>query len=367
LRKLTLYIYSYIIVRVPFLEARKVQRVGYSTLTVSLPRGWVEDVKLKAGDIISIKREDDGSLKLIPGTRREREEVKNCVVNADLCSSRNLLTRVITGNYILGHDTIQIVAKDELKKVHLQEIRATVQRVTGISIVEQTPKQVTLQSFIDPTRFPIYGLMRRLHIIIRSMVDASIRALLETRPELAVEVSHMEEEADRIYWLIVRQLLLSVQDRSTAANIGIESPIHIVGDRVIAKMLEEMGDSAENVADEIIALKDRDMAREPILNEVAKFAGQVTEISEQSLKGFLTGEINLANAAVEIAENTENDERRLVEKVLTYAKDANLAATLRIITWNLGQIAKYSKIIGEVTINRIIEKPSEICQYTPEQ
>jgi phosphate uptake regulator len=352
---------------VPFLEARKVQRVGYSTLTVSLPRDWVEDVKLKTGDLVSIRREDDGSLKLTPGTRREREEVKNCVVNADLCSSRNLLTRVITGNYILGHDTIQVVAKDELKKVHLEEVRATVRRLTGLSIVEQTLRQVTLQSFIDPTRFPIYGLMRRLHIIISSMLEASIKALTEGRGELAAEVTHMEEEADRIYWLIVRQLLLAVQDRSTAANIGIEYPFHIVGDRVVAKMLEEMADSAENIADEIVALKDRDMAREPILNEVAKFAGQVTKISEQSLNGFLTGEINLANAAVEIVENAENDERRLAQKVLTSAKDASLASSLRIVTWNLIQIAKYSRIIGEVTINRIMEKPTEICTFLPIQ
>jgi len=181
-----------------------VQRVGYSTLTVSLPRDWVEDVKLKAGDIVSIKREDDGSLKLIPGTEHKREEVKNCVVNTDLCNSNSLLTRVITANYILGHDTIQLVAKDELRKHHLDEIRATTQRLTGLSIVEQTLKQITLQSFVDPTRFPIYGLMRRLHIIISSMLDASMKALIERRPELAVEVAHMEEESDRIYWLIVR-------------------------------------------------------------------------------------------------------------------------------------------------------------------
>ena len=132
-------------------------------------------------------------------------------------------------------------------------------------------------------------------------------------------------------------------------------------------MLEEMADSAENIAYEIVALKDRDMAREPILNEVAKFAGQLTKISEHSFKGFLTGEINLANEAVEIVENAENDERRLAQKVLTYVKDASFAASLRIITWNLGQIAKYSRIIGEVAINRIMEKPTDICTFLPAQ
>lgn len=349
------------------MEARKVQRVGYSTLTVSLPRDWVEDVKLKAGDIVSIKREDDGSLKLIPGTEHKREEIKNCVVNADLCNSNNLLTRVITGNYILGHDTIQIVAKDELKRNHLEEIRATTQRLTGLSIVEQTLKQITLQSFVDPTRFPIYGLMRRLHIIISSMVDASVKALVERRPELATEVSHMEEESDRIYWLIVRQLLLAIRDRSVGSKIGIESPLHIPGNRVVAKTLEEMADAAENIAKEVLALEEHDIASDTILNEISKFSNQVIKISEQSIRGLLTGEINLANGAVEMVEDAENDERKLTQKVLTHVKDAAVAASLRIIVWNLGQIAKFCRMIGEVTINRILEKPSEICEYMPLQ
>ena len=347
----------------PSLEARKVQRVGYSTLTVSLPRDWVEDVKLKADEIVSIKREDNGSLKLIPGTERRREEVKNCKVNADLCNSPNLLTRVITGNYILGHDTIQVVAEDELRKVHLEEIRATIQRLTGLSIVEQTLRQITLQSFVDPTRFPIYGLMRRLQIIIASMLAASMKALVERRPELAMQVIHMEEESDRIYWLMVRQLLLAIRDRSAGSEIGIESPLHIVSNRVVAKALEEMADSAENIAKEVLALKDREIASETILKDIAKFSIQITKISECSLKAFLTGEINLANDAVEAVETAENDERKLAGKVHTYMKDVTVPASLRIIVWNLGQIAKYCRIIGEVTINRVIEKPSEICAY----
>ncbi|HXX72156.1 MAG TPA: phosphate uptake regulator PhoU [Candidatus Acidoferrales bacterium] len=347
------------------MEARKVQRVGYSTLTVSLPRDWVEDVKLKAGDIVSIKREDDGSLKLVPGTEHKRDEVRNCIVNADLCNASHLLTRVITANYILGHDTIQIVAKEELKRDHLEEIRATTQRLTGLSIVEQTMKQVTLQSFVDPTRFPIYGLMRRLHIILASMLDVSLKALVERRPELAAEVAHMEEESDRIYWLIVRQLLLAIRDRSVGTKIGIESPVHIAGNRVVAKTLEEMADSAENVAREVIALKDRQINSEVVLVDIAKFGAQTVRVSDQTMKALLTGDIGLANGAVEMVEEAEEDERKLTQKVLTHVKDPASAAGLRIIVWNLGQVTKYCRMIGEVTINRVLEKPSPICEYLP--
>ncbi len=349
------------------MEARKVQKVGYSTLTVSLPKEWVQEVKLEAGDIISIKREDDGSLQLLLGTEHEREEIKNVTVNADLCNSPKLLTRVIMANYVLGHDTIKVIAKDELRKSHLEEIRAATRKLTGLSIVEQTLKQVVLQSFIDSTRFPLNGLMRRLHIIISSMLDASIKALSVARPELAVEVSHMEEESDRIYLLILRQLLLAVRDRSTASKIGIESPLHIVGNRVVAKTLEEMADCTENMANEILALEDVEITSENILKDISKFAGQVNQISKQSIEALFTGEIKRANEAVEMALSLENDERGLTLKVLTHVKDVSAAANLRIIIRNLGQIAKYCKIISEVTINRIMEKPSEICEYLPVQ
>ncbi len=128
-----------------------------------------------------------------------------------------------------------------------------------------------------------------------------------------------------------------------------------------------MADSAENIANEVLALKDREAASETILINIAKFSTQVTKISEPSFKAFLTGEIKLANEAVEMVETANNDERRLTQMVLTHVKDASVAASLRIIIWNLGQIAKYCRIIGEVTVNRVMEKPSEICEYVPAQ
>src|SRR6267143_1830898 len=92
------------------MEARKVQKVGYSTLIVSLPKAWVEQVSLKQGDIVTFRRESDGGITVYPGLTRERENLRY-VINADICDAPNLLTRIITANYLTGHDTIQIIAK----------------------------------------------------------------------------------------------------------------------------------------------------------------------------------------------------------------------------------------------------------------
>src|SRR5256884_5399314 len=201
------------------MEARKVQKVGYSTLIVSLPKDWVEEVGLKQGDIVSFRRESDGGITVYPGLTRERESFRY-IIDADLCDSPNLLTRIITANYLTGHDTIQIVSKKELSSRHLEEVRGVSRRMTGLGIVEQTLKSVTLQSFVDPTKFPIYGLMRRLQIILSSMLEQAVKSVVEGRMAMADEVLHMEEEADRIYWMIIRQLLLAGLDRRGGGKKG---------------------------------------------------------------------------------------------------------------------------------------------------
>ena len=127
-----------------------------------------------------------------------------------------------------------------------------------------------------------------------------------------------------------------------------------------------MADSTENIANEVIALKDKEISG-TVLNDIARFANEVARISEQSMKALLTSDIHLSNDAVERVQNAENEERNLTQKMLTHVEDVTSAVSLRTIILNLGQISKYCRMIGEITINRIMEKPSEICKYIPVQ
>ncbi len=50
------------------MESRKVQKVGYSTMTVSLPSEWVKQNNINAGDLVFLVSEKDGTLKNIAWT-----------------------------------------------------------------------------------------------------------------------------------------------------------------------------------------------------------------------------------------------------------------------------------------------------------
>src|SRR5215831_8039453 len=345
------------------MEARKVQKVGYSTLIVSLPKDWVEQVNLKQGDIVSFRREPDGGITVYPGLTHERENFRY-VIDADLCDAPNLLTRIITANYLTGHDTIQIVSKKELSSRHLEEVRAVSRRLTGLGIVEQTLKSVTLQSFVDPTKFPIYGLMRRLQIILSSMLEQAVKSVVEGRMAMAEEVLHMEEEADRIYWMIIRQLLLAVTDRRVAKEVGIEGPMHVVGNRIIAKSLEQMADLAAHVAQEALRLKSEAKKADPkLVQSVIDYSEKAKRLIEDAFNALMKSDLKKSNECIERAHESEQLERNLTADVMRTIKEVNVAVGLRAIIWDIGQMAKYSEAIAEVAVNRFMEYQNDFCAW----
>jgi len=345
------------------MEARKVQKVGYSTLIVSLPKNWVEEVGLKQGDIVSFRREPDGGITIYPGLTHEPETYRY-LVDADQCDTPNLLTRIVTANYLTGHDTIQIVAKKELSKRHLEEVRAVSRRLTGLGIVEQSLRSVTLQSFVDPTKFPIYGLMRRLQIILSSMIETGVKAVFEGRTNLAEEVLHMEEEADRIYWMIIRQLLLAVTDRRVAKEVGIEGPMHVVGNRIIAKSLEQMADLAAHVAQEALRLKSEAKRVDPkLVQSVVDYSEKAKRLIEDAFNALMKSDLKKSNECIERAHESEQLERSLTTDVMRSVKEVNVAVGVRAIIWDIGQMAKYSEAIAEVAVNRFMEYQNDFCAW----
>jgi phosphate uptake regulator len=47
-------------------EVRKVQFTGRSTYVLSLPKRWIEEMHLHAGDQVTLVRETDNSLSIVP-------------------------------------------------------------------------------------------------------------------------------------------------------------------------------------------------------------------------------------------------------------------------------------------------------------
>ena len=87
-------------------EMRRLQKVGYSTLSLSIPSGFAKDLGLRAGDNMLVREEADGTLRLIPAVSAKR--VSRATIRTDQLDGEDLIPKLIIGCYALGYDTIEV-------------------------------------------------------------------------------------------------------------------------------------------------------------------------------------------------------------------------------------------------------------------
>jgi phosphate uptake regulator len=350
------------------LEIRKVQRVGHSTLTVSLPRDWVRQVGLKQGGVVTLRLSEFGELIVTPGSEIEAEEMTVCKINADTCRDQEFLARMITGNYILGRDTIIVSSSNELTPEQLNEIRNATRRLSGLGIVEQTPRETVVQCFLDPSKFTVTGLLSRLHKVAVSMLETSMQALADRKFSLALEVLELENEADRLYWLILRQIFRAISKIPLSRHVGIESATHAVGYRAVSKYLEEMADCSESIANLVLSMSDENCTQyTAVIDEVCKFGAETLAISSSAMDSLGMLDVELANHIIARSKRAEEHEKDVIELVVSSVQERKMALALRGIVWNLAEISRSAQMVAEVAMNRYLESNSDMCQFWKER
>jgi len=96
-------------------EVRKVQKVGYSTLAVSIPKEFAKEMNLAPGDSLLFREDADGTLRLIPATKAKGSG--RATIRAEQAGGDEMLTKLVVGSYALGYDTIEIVGKEPLDQM----------------------------------------------------------------------------------------------------------------------------------------------------------------------------------------------------------------------------------------------------------
>src|SRR5947208_2935402 len=141
------------------LDSRKVQKLGYSSLGVSLPKPWAESNGIQPGSVVNMSIEDDGTLRVRVGPFEEYPTAAEATIDADSWSGPESLTRLITGNYIVGCNTIKVRSRDEISPGQLQEIHEAVRGLTGPAMRSGRPPTKDLVKTVG-------GLKARLEKII---------------------------------------------------------------------------------------------------------------------------------------------------------------------------------------------------------
>jgi len=342
------------------MEPRKVQKVGQSTLSVSLPMAWTKKVGIQKGDLVFISEESDSALRLTTEPGKTESDVEY-VVNVDRCDNTKVLARVIVGNYVLGRSLIRVEANRRLMREQIESIREVTHRLLGIGIIEESDRHLLLQCSIDPKKFPLETVVRRLYVLTSIMFRETLDSIVDGDLELAKDAITREYEADTIYWLLARLLASAQQSRAVADSIGIEDPMDIVQHSIIAWYLEMIGDRVTHIASNVIQLQDvREVADSTLIERLNQIGVIAFNMFDKAVSSIFDGNLTIASDAVDMYDTIEREESTLMKRFHN-GSSPELAAIISEIAWDFKIIAEHSSAIAEIAIDIVLKGENEYC------
>jgi phosphate uptake regulator len=336
---------------------RRVQRTGSSSLSVTLPKAWTDSMNLQTGDTLRFRDLGGGRLEISPANAETPSDRHQKLLRIDASGAPpKLLARLLVGAYITGQDQIMVTARSGLTPEQRQEIRRIVAHVLGMTVVEEESGAVEVQNFVDPGKYQFHRLMGQVVRMLRTEFE-TCRAVLSGGNRVTLQaLAPLEDEIDRFYLLMVRQLLLSSDDFQVARDIGVESHHYQIGSRLISKVLEVTGDLASGVVHELGEnLTGLQRLPKSARSELIALIAHVEQLLERTMDAFTRLSVVDANANLNEIDESLPANYALGDSLARHVSDRRLAVSAQRIVSNLLMALEMLVIVNEVTINRSVE------------
>jgi phosphate uptake regulator len=339
------------------METRKVQRLGPSTLAMTLPAEWAQAHGVEKGDEVSIRMSGKGTLTVMPESART-EESEAVIHTQDL--DADAVERAIVAQYVLGRRVIYVDAGDgaTLGSDHINAVYNAETQLMGLGVIEETPERIAIRCSVDPEDFTLDNLLERLERTGSTMRNEAIKALAHSNPDLAQRALNRERQANKIFVLLLRLIFTAYQNPNLARAVGLADSFPLIGYRSIAKNLELTADNAEDIAEIALEAADSTLAvDEATMRRIREFTDEVDEICELAVRAAVERDYTSANevrksfAAIAALEQDvlddlpEMDNRDLLQ--------------VREVLVSLQQTAQYAVRNAEIAANLALNEESE--------
>ncbi len=215
-----------------------------SSFLVILPKDWVVRQKLSKGDPVVVAEREDGCLIIDPRLPKAGE------TRSTTAEIEHNLRWEITSRYLLGFDEIRIVSKDPITNEQRDELKHIIKRFVALEVIEEDDHQIVLRCLVDPTTLPVSTAMRRMNLITTRMIEDALNAYFEGIQKDAEEIIQRDDEVDRLFFLIVRELRSAVQYPRMSELMKI-TPVEALDYRLAAQYIERIADLAVDIAQRV--------------------------------------------------------------------------------------------------------------------
>ncbi len=295
-----------------------------------------------------------GRGRLEPGTPNGRVQ-KRLRIDATGAPS-TLIGRLLVGSYITGQDQVVVTALGGFTADQRREIHRVVDRLLGMTVVGDTAEALEVQNFIDPSKYELPRLLHRVVQVLRGELAACHDALVGGASSSLRGLEGFEEEVDRLYLLMARQLLLSSDSPRIARDIDVESRHYQVGYRLVAKALEVTGDLVYGIGTDLDAhLAGLRRLPPSLTNDLALRIRRLEEVLTSTMAGFAVLSVVEANTTLNRIAAALKRDATLGQRIARQVTDRRVAVAAQRIVCNLVMALEMLVVVNEVTINRGVE------------
>jgi len=333
------------------MEGRKLQLAGKSTFLVSLPKRWVTNAGLKAGDTLFVDTETDGSVsvRLSSGTRPQIRR-KTFLERGE--ETREHLLRKLVGAYISGFGLIEIRFSPARGPFVRKVAREFCHLVIGPEVIEEGQASILIQDLSDPSELSSEKCLRRMQLTVRAMLEDAVTAIRGGDENVAHDVGLRSQDVSRLYWMVAKQYHLAHAGGSDGAN-----NMWIHGHRLIAKLLERIGEHAQRIAKNGAALASEKALDPKLIEQIGAARSSASAILDQAFNSLVTRNIDTANAAIDARAEHQALIDALSHRVASRKGPSLL--TLGAIVDSLSRIAVYAGEIAEEAIDLAVATSAE--------
>ncbi len=337
------------------METRKVQRLGPSTLAMTLPAEWAHEYGVEKGDEVSIRLGGKGSLTVMPESVQSGEsEATIHVAGLDA----EAVERAIIAQYVLGRRIIYVESEDTLDSEIINAVYRAETQLMGLGVIEETPERIAIRCSVDPADFSLDNLLERFEKTGSTMRGEAIKALAHGNPDLAERALNRERQANKIFVLLLRLIFTAYQNPTLARAVGLEDGFPLIGYRSVAKNLELTADNAQHIAEIVLENEGEPLeVDQSIMRRIREFNDQVDQITELGVRAAVERDFDLTIEARDLFGSIGHREQEILKDLPEMSNEDLLR--VREILVSLQQTAGYAMRNVEIATNLALNEQSE--------
>ncbi|MFC6732170.1 MULTISPECIES: phosphate uptake regulator PhoU [unclassified Haladaptatus] len=339
------------------METRKVQRLGPSTLAMTLPAEWAKAHGVEKGDEVTIRMGGKGTLTVMPESAQTEES--EAIIHAKNLDADSV-ERAIVAQYVLGRRVIHVEADEgeTLTSAHINAVYNAETQLMGLGVIEETPDRIAIRCSVDPEDFTLDNLLERLESTGSTMRNEAVKALAHGNPDLAQRALNRERQANKIFVLLLRLIFTAYQNPNLARAVGLADGFPLIGYRSIAKNLELTADNAEDIAKTVIETDGHTLnVDSATMRRIREFTDQVNEITELAVRSAVERDFEMTIEVRKMFAEIGDKEHEILNDLPEMSNKDLLQ--VREVLVSLQQTAQYAVRNAEIATNLALNEESE--------